>query len=183
MGNTKFTADDYQKYDDGHVYGRVRKYDPEKGYGFIFSEYGKDIFFSSFALSSRKDEKHIFLGTVVKFIIRERERGFCAENIEVIDYADKKDNLVLPNGEAVPVRRIASYGIISGSKACEISNIEQNDIAAHNIAMWELGYVFILLRGGGQYHIHQSGSRIKGDGQVDDLRKYVKQLDKRFLFL
>ena len=44
MGNTKFTADDYQKYDDGHVYGRVRKYDPGKGYGFIFSEYGKDIF-------------------------------------------------------------------------------------------------------------------------------------------
>lgn len=183
MKRIKFTADDYQKYDGEHVYGRVRKYDPGKGYGFIFSEYGKDIFFSSYALSGKKNESHIFLGTVVKFIIRECEQGFCAENIEIIDYADKNDNLMLPNGETVPVRRISSYGIVSGSKACEISSIEQNDIAAHDIAMWELGYVFILLRGGGQYHIHQSGSHIKGDGQVDDLREYVKQLDRRFLLL
>lgn len=143
----------------------------------LFFRNTEKIFFLILCFIRKENQSHIFLGTIVKFLIQKREQGFYAENIEIIDYSGKKDNLVLPNGEAVSIRRISEYGIVSGSKACKINGIDQNDIIAHDIAMWKLGYVFIsLIRGDGQYRIFKTSSHIKDNGQVDDLEKYIQQL-------
>lgn len=58
--------------------GRIKKYNKEKGYGFIASEDGKDYFFH---ISDVKTIIEIELGQIVEFNIKETSKGKAASDI------------------------------------------------------------------------------------------------------
>ena len=64
--------------------GRVKKFNNEKGYGFIKTEDGKDLFFHYSELQMQ-GFKTINAGQIVEFEIIETEKGLRAVNIKVIE--------------------------------------------------------------------------------------------------
>ena len=47
MISKSFDQKDFEKYSGQTMYGRIKEYSHSRGYGFIFTEEGKDIFVSS----------------------------------------------------------------------------------------------------------------------------------------
>ena len=62
----RFGRDDYNKYKGQEMYGRIVSYNKNKGYGFIYTEIGKEIFASSY--NFKKNDHHVNIGDTVKFI-------------------------------------------------------------------------------------------------------------------
>ena len=180
----EYNSSDYEKYDGWYLYGRIRMYDQERGYGFIFTEDGKDIFMSSYALSSRHQERCCILGTIVKFRVEKREERYCAVDIEIMKPTPYDEKLLLPNGDSLLIRRISHYGILGGEKTCDTLGLTREQVLANNCSIWELGYVYISLKNShGEYRFFKTGSRFSGDGQVEDLEAYIHELDKKFLYM
>lgn len=87
--------------------GRVKMYKEDKGYGFIISDEGDDIFFhvSNFHSSDVPQQ-----GDSVLFDIVKNERGFSAVNIKV-DKRMKGAKFVNLGEHRIRVSNIKSYGI------------------------------------------------------------------------
>ena len=180
----EYNSEDFAKYDGWYLYGRIRMYDMEKGYGFIYTEDGKDIYMSSYALSSHKQEQYCILGTIVKFRVEQRGERYCAIEVEIMKPTPLNERLLLPNGEQLLVRRISHYGIIGGEKVCDTIGMTREFVLENDCALWELGYVYITLtHSHGEYRFFRTGSRVKGDGHVDDLEAFIHELDKKFLYM
>lgn len=93
-----FNDIDYEKYNGEYIYGRIRMYDPGKGYGFIYTEDGKDIFISSYSFKNT-DERFAILGTALKFKIEQRNSRYCAYDVKIINPTPENQSILLPNGE------------------------------------------------------------------------------------
>jgi cold shock protein len=63
--------------------GKVKWFDERKGYGFIATDEGKDIFVHSNSLKST-GIRALHEGETVSFDIRQDQKGPCAENIRVL---------------------------------------------------------------------------------------------------
>lgn len=63
--------------------GNVKKFNNEKGYGFIKTEDGKDLFFHYSELQM-EGFKTINAGQAVEFEVIETEKGLRAVNIKII---------------------------------------------------------------------------------------------------
>lgn len=63
--------------------GTVKKFDKEKGYGFITGEDGKDYFFH-YSVLVMDDFKTAEKGENVEFDVQESERGLRANNVKKI---------------------------------------------------------------------------------------------------
>ena len=61
--------------------GKVKWFNAEKGYGFIVSEEGKDVFVSFSAIVA-DGYKTLEEGQEVTFDVKEGERGQLAENVQ-----------------------------------------------------------------------------------------------------
>lgn len=64
--------------------GKVKRFNSEKGYGFIKLKDGRDVFFH-YSQLRMKGYKTIMSGAKVKFDLIETDRGLQAQNIEVIN--------------------------------------------------------------------------------------------------
>jgi len=64
--------------------GRVKWFDSKKGYGFIASEEGKDLFVHYTAIKSDKKFKSLEEGTNVEFDIVEGKKGLQAVNVVIV---------------------------------------------------------------------------------------------------
>lgn len=64
--------------------GKVKNFNNEKGYGFIKTENGKDLFFHYSELQM-EGYKTVNPGANVEFEVIETEKGLRAVNIKVID--------------------------------------------------------------------------------------------------
>ena len=64
--------------------GKVKKFNNEKGYGFIKTDEGKDLFFHYSELQM-EGFKTVNAGQKVEFEIIETEKGLRAINIKVVD--------------------------------------------------------------------------------------------------
>lgn len=64
--------------------GKVVRFNSEKGYGFIKSEDGKDVFFHHTALAM-KGFRTIEPNTEVEFDVEETEKGLRASNVRKVD--------------------------------------------------------------------------------------------------
>ena len=65
--------------------GRVKWFDNKKGYGFIKSEEGQDIFIHYTAIKSDRKFKSLEEGTVVEFDVVEGKKGLQAANVAIVD--------------------------------------------------------------------------------------------------
>lgn len=63
--------------------GKVKWFNAEKGFGFITTEEGDDVF-AHFSQIKREGFKTLEEGQSVSFDVVEREKGLQAENIEVL---------------------------------------------------------------------------------------------------
>lgn len=63
--------------------GKVKWFNAEKGFGFITTEEGDDVF-AHFSQIKREGFKTLEEGQDVSFDVVEREKGLQAENIEVL---------------------------------------------------------------------------------------------------
>jgi cold shock protein len=64
--------------------GRVKYFNPDKGYGFIITDNGVDYFYH---VSDVKDVKLTEVGDTVQFEVGNNKKGECAKEIKVISKA------------------------------------------------------------------------------------------------
>lgn len=64
--------------------GKVKRFNSEKGYGFIKTENGKDLFFHYSELQM-EGYKTVEQGQSVEFEVIETEKGLRAVNIKIIE--------------------------------------------------------------------------------------------------
>lgn len=69
-----------KRKDFGKMQGKVKMFQPEKGYGFIVTEEGKEIFFH-YSQLLMEGYKTIAPDTAVEFELIETQRGLQANNI------------------------------------------------------------------------------------------------------
>ena len=92
--------------------GRIKKYNKEKGYGFISAEDGKDYFFH---ISDVKSIVEIEMGQIVKFNETvETEKGLSAKKIEI----EEREKFINFSGVSVKLSNIKEYSIGETSRYC-----------------------------------------------------------------
>jgi CspA family cold shock protein len=64
--------------------GKVKWFDAKKGYGFILSEEGKDVFVHFSDISSEKSYKTLDEGVDVEYELIEDEKGLKASNVKSV---------------------------------------------------------------------------------------------------
>jgi len=75
------------------IKGTVKWFNSRKGFGFIVSEEGKDIFVHYSALSGENDQyKTLYENDKVEFEIVEGQKGPQASNVVVIEKAPRQQN-------------------------------------------------------------------------------------------
>jgi len=84
--------------------GKVKWFNPRKGYGFIATEDGRDIFVH-YASISGDGYKTLVEGDPVSFDVVEGEKGLRAENVVHISAQESK---AAPKSKSAPVSKEAS---------------------------------------------------------------------------
>ena len=64
--------------------GKVKWFDAKKGFGFIVSEEGKDVFVHFSDISSEQSYKSLEEGANVEFDVKEDAKGQKASNVKVV---------------------------------------------------------------------------------------------------
>jgi cold shock protein len=64
--------------------GKVKWFDAKKGYGFILSEEGKDVFVHFSDITTEKSYKTLDEGTDVEYELIEDEKGLKASNVKMV---------------------------------------------------------------------------------------------------
>lgn len=178
----RFDSDDYEKFKGQYLYGRIKEYIHNRGYGYVYTDMGKEVFLSSYDLG-KKIESDICVGTTIKFNVEPYENKYVARNIEIVDNSLAKESIILPNGERLPIRRIAKFGYVSGKTNLENTNISEEDLISHGYTVDMLESLFVLTSYGEEFNFFSEESPIKGDGQVKNIKELYRSFEERLLFL
>ena len=95
MISKSFDEKDFEKYSGQTMYGRIKEYSHSRGYGFIFTEEGKDIFVSSYELGKLEDK--ISVGTTVKFTPKQWKERYVASDITIVENVGYNEVIKCPN--------------------------------------------------------------------------------------
>lgn len=113
----RYTTEMYKKNNGKVSYGRVLNYDHMKGYGFIHTEEGADIFLSSYNLSNKQD-RHITVGALVSFVPELYGSAYSASQITIINEYPAEKELELPNGDIIRLKNIKNIGYSKKGSPC-----------------------------------------------------------------
>ena len=80
--------------------GRILTYDHERGYGFIRTENGSDLFLSSYDLMDN-EEKHIVIGALVAYRPGIYRARYVARDVMVLERYPSGKQIMLPDGTAL----------------------------------------------------------------------------------
>ena len=106
----RYTKQMFEKNNGSVTYGRVLNFDHMRGYGFIRTEEGSDIFLSSYNLS-KKESQDIVIGTLVSFVPELYNGGYSATKIKILDYYPSGKELTLPTGETIRIKNLKKIGV------------------------------------------------------------------------
>ena len=179
MYPVRFDENDFLKYHKAPMYGRICDYSMSRGYGFIFAENGKELFFSSYNVLSK--EKHLFFGSTVRFTVAKRENYYEAKDVEIIDNSQKQDIFLTPKGETIKVKKIRKIGLISGYTCLKKLNLTLEEIEKKGYQISDFEYLFIETHKG-NYRFFNEGSPATGDGQMD-VKKTYQELREKYILL
>lgn len=179
----RYSKKDYEENQGRTVYGRVLKYSYKDGYGFIYTENKKDIMFSSYEITKR-DERKVCLGSLVRFIPKIYNNKVVAGSLEFINFYPDGIYFILPNGERKLSKQIMEFGVIKGNETAQKlrkSNILVTDeiLRENGMELDDLTYLYIVTTVG-EYRFFDNSSRLHGDGNIC-IEKYREYLWKTFL--
>ena len=106
---SKYTKKMYERNRGNLSYGRVVTYNKAKGFGFIRTEDGPDLFLSSHYLS-RRDEKHVTVGALVSYIVDEYKGRYVASHVTILEEFPCGKTIALPNGKLLQIKNIKTVG-------------------------------------------------------------------------
>ena len=175
-----FSKSDYETYQGQIMLGRVADYDFMRGYGFILTECGHDIFVSTYDLG--KLQYSLKLGVTVRFIPVERDGKYYATNVSVVKGMGRGVYQVTDN-VAIPYKQINDFYIVPGRAAILKMDISEKELAEHGYSSKDLRHLVIKTVSGEVYLFTEKGSPVKADGQVESITKMYQDLEELFLRL
>lgn len=173
---------DFTKYDGETMYGRVRCYSMKRGYGFITTEVGTDIYLSSYDLQGNMKRK-INIGTTLRFIPIVRNGRYVASNVEIIDNSVAAENVYLPNGEQIPVKIIEKITFSTGANTLKIKGVSEVASQEHGLNPDDFDATCIQVKGGTEYFVFSKACPLNAENKAEDAKKYYAKLCDRFFRL
>lgn len=174
----RFDLTDYERSAGKEIFGRIKEYSRKKGYGYIFTEDGKDIFLSSYDLGDL--EYKVAFGTTLKFIPELWNDKYKATKITVVSNESFNEVIECPNDICFKPKNLEKFDYISGRRLLKEKVILENKLIEHGYYAKDLDCVFFRTNKGDEYRFFQQGAPIQGDGQLPDLKKFYKNLVDRF---
>lgn len=162
-------------------YGRIKENRRKDGYGFIYSEDGNDIFYSSYNFKTKRSEKNACVGATVKYKLTTHEERLCATEIEVIEKYPEGNIITLPNGKVLNLHCIRKFGLVSGKNALNIIGVTEEEAKSHGHELSEFDFLFFSTEYD-EFRFFRTGSCVQGDGQCDINAAY-SEYQKRLLSL
>lgn len=104
-----YTRKMYERNKGKLSYGRVVTYNKAKGFGFIRTEDGPDLFVSSHQIS-RRDEKHMTVGALISYIVTEYNGRYVASHVTILEEFPCGKTIPLPNGKLLQIKNIKTVG-------------------------------------------------------------------------
>lgn len=99
----------YERNREKVSYGRIVTYNKARGFGFIRTEDGPDLFVSSHQIS-RRDEKHMTVGALVSYIVDEYKGRYVASHVTILVEFPCGKTIALPNGKLLQIKNIKTVG-------------------------------------------------------------------------
>lgn len=178
MISKSFDEKDFEKYTGQTMYGRIKEYSHSRGYGFIFTEEGKDLFVSSYELGKLEDK--ISVGTTVRFTPKQWKERYVASDITIVENVGYNEVIKCPNGIKIKPRNLEKIGYIPGGFSIKKMDITAEELLQHGYSLKDLDYVFFRTQKGLEYRFFREGSPVKGDGSIPDLKAFYRELEERY---
>ncbi len=105
----QYTEALFEQNKAGTSYGRVLNYDHYRGYGFIRTEDGADLFLSSYNIAD-KDSKKLAVGTIVSFVPKKYKDGYTAADVKVRSLFPSGKTIELPTGHIINLKHLKTFG-------------------------------------------------------------------------
>lgn len=131
-----YTRKMYERNRGKLSYGRIVTYNKAKGFGFIRTEDGPDLFVSSHYLSNR-DEKHMTVGALISYIVTEYNGRYVASHITILEEFPCGKTIALPNGKLLQIKNIKTVG------TNKIENQENSYIQS----------IYFAMKGGDEFNV------------------------------
>lgn len=166
----KYTYKDVEKYKDRRICGRIIDYNHAKGYGFIKTEDGKDIFISSYNLIRKNSEKKIFFGTKVEFNLGIFRNKIIATDIKIIETERKEfkftDEFPICSKDILKAGFSNSYNeIITNAKRNK--NFEFIEELKNNYKKDEFSYIYVVDKKNNEYRFYSKDSSVPNVRKTD----------------
>ena len=162
-------------------YGRVKSLNRARGFGFICSDADeKDLYFNANEVDPGPNGEFLCVGSVVSLDMEFNDRGPYAANVRVLLTPDANEYFEIADKQ-IPIRTIRGFGICHAGRALRSIGVSEDKLTSHSHKMWEVEYLFVSTRDG-EYRFFNTGSCVKGDGQVD-IKETYDEIQKRFYAL
>ena len=173
----KYSDEEFNKLQGKTIYGKVSTYYNEKGYGYIRTEDMKEVFFSSFEVKTKKEQKLIFFGSTVKFKLGYYNGRICAVDIELVR-SSKKDILIFSeDSQTIIARHVKKYGCDNFYEEL-LNKFSADEIAQHGYFPEDFDYIYFKTYTD-EIRFYSIGCPIQGQGHVN-LDNALRKID-RFL--
>ena len=166
------------KYENQILYGRICRYNPKEGYGFIKTEIGPDIFVSSYNVEK---EKKLFYGCVVTFkVTRTKDNKVTATEVEINEHQEFFKDIEIGNYK-INTKDVETMIYLPGRENIKDHKADYNAIINNGYGESKFDTIIIFLKDGDRVYLYDSESPIKGDGQIDNLRKAYQDTMNKYI--
>ena len=171
-----FTQENYEQSKNKYIFGKVLWYVHKKGYGFIYTEYGTELFLSAWAIPKANMEYSLHIGTIVKFKVKQREgrNDFCADDLSIVEHWPNGLTLDLPNNISIPYKKIRFIYYCEGKDFIKQLGLE--DKVPDNYDLNTLNHISIITFDFDKYRFFDYSASVTGDGKcnLEELRYELK---------
>ncbi len=163
-------------------YGRVVDNIHMRGYGFIISPEGEELFFSSYEINGQPRRHSPFrVGSIVTYIPTLHDGKKVATNVKLVERYPEGKDLLLPNGEILRLKRLRKFGISYGKHNIETLNLSEDELKEHGYSLRDLDYLYFNTSQG-EYRFFNQDSKLVGDGNYDIYTIYNNLRERYYTF-
>lgn len=161
-----YTKKMYERNRGKLSYGRVVTYNKAKGFGFIRTEDGPDLFLSSHHLS-RRDEKHVTVGALVSYIVDEYKGRYVASYVTILEEFPCGKTIALPDGKLLQIKNIKTVGT------------QKKDDQGHSY----IQSIYFAMKGGDEFTVVADDFDTEPEEGREKLGEYWEKVKKKLFTL